>query len=88
MSGLKPNGMVELEKVATPEDKKTLREMIESHFKYTGSRKARMILDAWETMLPKFVKIMPIDYKRVLAERKAAAAKGQAQKDKELVSHG
>jgi len=27
-------------------------------------------------MLPKFVKIMPIDYKRVLAERKAATAKG------------
>ena len=46
------------------------------------------MLDSWEAMLPKFVKIMPIDYKRVLAERKAAAAKGQAQKDKELVTHG
>ena len=34
------------------------------------------ILDSWETMLPKFVKVMPVDYKRVLAERKAATAKG------------
>src|SRR2546426_1996218 len=81
-------GMVELEKVVTAEDKQTLRRMIEAHLKYTGSRKAKLVLDAWETMLPKFVKIMPVDYKRVLAERKAAAAKGQAQKDKELVTHG
>ena len=81
-------GMVELEKVITAEDKQILRRMIEAHLKYTGSRKAKLVLDAWETMLPKFVKIMPVDYKRVLAERKAAAAKGQAQKDKELVTHG
>jgi hypothetical protein len=31
---------------------------------------------------------MPVDYKRVLAERKAAAAKEHAQKEKDLVSHG
>jgi hypothetical protein len=37
-------------------------------------------------MLRKFVKIMPIDYKRVLAERKAAAAKELAQK--EMAAHG
>ncbi|WHZ15887.1 MAG: Glutamate synthase [NADPH] large chain [Nitrospira sp.] len=68
-------GMVELEPVATDDDKKLLHEMITSHFLYTGSRNAKRILDAWDAMLPKFVKVMPIDYKRVLAERKAAAAK-------------
>jgi glutamate synthase (NADPH/NADH) large chain/glutamate synthase (ferredoxin) len=81
-------GMVELEKVVAPEDQQTLRTMIEAHHKHTGSRKAKTVLNAWETLLPKFVKIMPVDYKRVLAERKAAAAKEQAQKEKELVSHG
>ena len=81
-------GMVELEKVVTPEDKKILREMIDAHHTHTGSRKAKSVLDAWETTLPKFVKIMPVDYKRVLAERKAAAAKEHAQKEKDLVSHG
>jgi glutamate synthase (NADPH/NADH) large chain len=80
-------GMVELEKVVTAEDKKILRTMIESHHAYTGSRKAKKVLEAWEAMLPKFVKIMPIDYKRVLAERKAAAAKEQAHKEKEMVAH-
>ena len=68
-------GMVELEPVTLDDDKKLLHEMITSHFLYTGSRNAKRILDAWELMLAKFVKIMPIDYKRVLAERKAAAAK-------------
>jgi len=78
-------GMVELEKVAG-EDKTLLHEMIESHYRYTGSRKAKSILDASDLMLRKFVKIMPIDYTRVLAERKAAAAKELAQK--EMAAHG
>ncbi|MET0515057.1 MAG: glutamate synthase large subunit [Nitrospiraceae bacterium] len=69
-------GMVELEKVATTEDKQLLHDMITKHYMYTGSRKAKTVLDAWKAMLPKFVKVMPIDYKRVLAERKAATAKG------------
>jgi len=67
-------GMVELEGVATAEDKQALHEMITSHFVYTGSRKAKMVLDAWETMLSRFVKVMPVDYKRVIEERKRKAA--------------
>ena len=66
-------GMVELEKVTDPADMETLQSMIEAHVNYTGSRKAKMILDSWPGMVPKFVKVMPLDYKRVLAERKAAA---------------
>ena len=73
-------GMVELEKVNSPDDKKTLRTMIESHIQYTGSRKGKMILESWDTILPKFVKVMPTDYKRVLQERKAALAKEHAQR--------
>jgi glutamate synthase (NADPH/NADH) large chain/glutamate synthase (ferredoxin) len=82
-------GMVELEKVMAADDKLILWEMVTAHFTYTGSRKAKLVLDAWEVFLPKFLKIMPIDYKRVLAERKAAAAKEQATKEhKEMVAHG
>ena len=73
-------GMVELEKLHAAEDQRSLRAMIESHFKYTGSRKAKLVLDNWKAMVPKFVKIMPIDYKRVLAERKAAALKERRKK--------
>jgi glutamate synthase (NADPH/NADH) large chain/glutamate synthase (ferredoxin) len=67
-------GMVELEKVVAAEDKQTLHELITSHFLSTGSRKAKAVLDAWETLLPRFVKVMPVDYKRVLEERKRKAA--------------
>ena len=52
-----------------------MRSITPNHFMYTGSRNAKRILDGWDAILPKFVKVMPIDYKRVLAERKAAAAK-------------
>ena len=78
-------GMVELEQVHTLDDQRTLRTMLESHLKYTGSRKAKSVLDNWKSTLRKFLKIMPIDYKRVLAERKASALKEQA---KEMVGHG
>jgi len=67
-------GMVALEKVTTAADKKLLHEMIASHFMYTGSRKAKQVLDSWEATLPKFVKVMPVDYKRVLEERKRKKA--------------
>ncbi|MGH7259264.1 MAG: glutamate synthase subunit alpha, partial [Nitrospiraceae bacterium] len=81
-------GMVELEPVSTVEDKKILRDMIEKHMRYTGSRKAKKVLDEWDAMLPKFKKVMPVDYKRVLAERTKAAAKEKAHKSKETVAHG
>jgi glutamate synthase (NADPH/NADH) large chain/glutamate synthase (ferredoxin) len=70
-------GMVELEKVKAADDKKTLHQMITSHFMHTGSRNAKRILDSWESMLPKFEKVMPVDYKRVLEERKKKAAAGK-----------
>ena len=41
------------------------------HREATGSVNAARVLDNWDEMLPKFVKVMPRDYKRVLAERSA-----------------
>ncbi len=72
--------MVGLETMADPSDVEELRRMIESHLKYTGSGVARRILDSWESMLPKFVKVMPTDYKRALgivARQQATAARGE-----------
>jgi glutamate synthase (NADPH) large chain len=54
-----------------------LRILLERHALYTGSRRARALLDDWQNALGKFVKIMPKDYKRALkqleAERLSAA---------------
>ncbi len=63
--------MVDLERVESEEDKAALRDLLEGHRDATGSENATRVLDAWEAMLPKFVKVMPRDYKRVLAERLA-----------------
>jgi glutamate synthase domain-containing protein 2/glutamate synthase domain-containing protein 3 len=58
--------MVDVESVWQEEDIKRLRAMIESHFRYTGSQRAAQILENWESRLPLFVKIMPIEYRKSL----------------------
>jgi glutamate synthase (NADPH/NADH) large chain len=58
--------MVDVETVWDPKDEKDLRAMIENHFRFTGSERARMILENWESRLPLFVKVMPMEYRRVL----------------------
>jgi glutamate synthase (NADPH/NADH) large chain len=63
-------GMVELERVDTEDDLADLLEMIELHLKFTGSTVAQQLLECWPQVLDQFVKVMPIDYKRVLIERK------------------
>ena len=60
--------MVDLDPVTIPEDIEELRELIKKHIKYTRSEKAKMILDQWEESLPKFVKVFPMEYRRVLGQ--------------------
>jgi len=62
-------GMVELEEVEAEEDIAELRMLIEKHQAYTDSTVAATLLSRWDEALGEFVKVMPTDYKRVLAER-------------------
>ena len=63
-------GMVDLDPVEDDDDISELRELIEYHLEYTGSEVASRVLDEWPEVLSQFVKVMPTDYKRVLAERR------------------
>jgi glutamate synthase (NADPH) large chain len=54
-------------------DEPQLRKLIEDHHRWTGSLRAREILDQWAAMRGKFVKVFPHEYKRALAERAAKA---------------
>jgi glutamate synthase (NADPH/NADH) large chain len=63
-------GMVELEAIGAEEDIAELRDMVDKHFKLTGSPVARGVLEDWDNVLGQFVKVMPTDYKRVLMEMK------------------
>jgi glutamate synthase domain-containing protein 3 len=68
--------MVGLEAVTDPEDMAELRQLVQNHAQFTGSLRAKQILEQWDAMLPKFIKVMPRDYKRVLQAIKEAKAAG------------
>jgi glutamate synthase domain-containing protein 3 len=64
--------LVELETVWQQEDKELLRDLIQHHLNWTDSKRARQILDAWPDMVGKFVKVVPIDYRKALEKMWAA----------------
>lgn len=68
---------VDLETVDDPGDIETLRYWIARHAEETASPRANWILENWDSMLPKFVKVFPHEFKRVLGvPRKEVAARG------------
>jgi len=64
--------MVELESMVDESDIWLVHGMLEDHVRFTRSAVASRLLDNWELMVPKFVKVMPSDFKRVLQARRAA----------------
>jgi glutamate synthase (NADPH) large chain len=55
-------------------DAERLHQLVANHASYTGSLRAREILANWSHYLPKFRKVMPVEYRRALAELKAREA--------------
>jgi glutamate synthase domain-containing protein 2/glutamate synthase domain-containing protein 1/glutamate synthase domain-containing protein 3 len=65
---------VDLEPVTDPQDVESLQRLIARHGELTGSPQAKWILENWDATLPKFVKVFPHEYKRVLGIPRVAAA--------------
>jgi glutamate synthase (NADPH) large chain len=63
--------MVDLEPLVEEADLWLVQRLIEDHLRYTSSPLAERILDHWEHMVPRFVKVMPTEYRRVLQARRA-----------------
>ncbi len=61
--------MVDLEPLREPKDIETVRDLLIQHAGYTGSTVAARLLGDWESSVDHFVKVMPVDYRRVLEER-------------------
>jgi glutamate synthase domain-containing protein 2/glutamate synthase domain-containing protein 3 len=59
-------GSVDLDPVVEPHDATVLRDLITRHLELTGSRRAKWILENWSEMLPRFIKVFPHEFKRVL----------------------
>jgi glutamate synthase (ferredoxin) len=75
--------MVDLEKLEDPEEEAFVRGLITRHLEFTNSARAQVILNNWTHYREKFVKVMPLDYRRVLEQKKEQAAKTFA-----MVQHG
>jgi len=67
-------GMVDLEDLTDREDIQELRALVEEHGRETGSLRARRLLEEWDLSLRRFVKVMPREYRRALAELAAETA--------------
>ena len=68
--------MVGVEKLEEAGEIAAVRSLVQRHLDHTGSERARAILAAWDSFVPRFVKVMPKDYKRMLACLDRAKAQG------------
>ncbi|MBF0166615.1 MAG: glutamate synthase large subunit [Alphaproteobacteria bacterium] len=71
---LEAHGRVDIMSDMSRHDSQRLHQIIENHHRYTGSKRAHDILLNWVHYLPKFKKVMPVDYRRALADMQAMQA--------------
>ena len=76
--------MILMEAVEHKADKEELRNLLEKHVKYTDSAKARMILENFESYLPKFKKIIPADYKKIVQLTEDFIERGMSIKEAQI----
>lgn len=67
--------MVELSLIEDMADNRELRNIIAAHYRHTQSPKAKHILDNWNEYVEKFIRVIPIEYKKVLHDEKIEAVK-------------
>jgi len=87
---LETHGLVDLSHDMSRHDAMRLRQLVLKHLHYTNSDVARRVLDDWEGYLPRFVKVMPVDYRRALETMQLRQSRPpQAIKQsKGIVDHG
>jgi glutamate synthase (ferredoxin) len=80
--------MVDLEPLCETEDLALVRDLLIQHAGYTGSMVAARLLSDWDSAVGTFVKVMPLDYRRVLQERRKAEAEAEGAIEQVEVSRG
>ena len=58
--------MVQLFPLSDPEEAAQIRRLLERHVEYTGSTRAKALLDDWRTTVSRFIRVVPNDYRRVI----------------------
>ena len=81
--------MVDLERIESTEDEIAVKQLLNNHLRYTGSRVAARLLDNWALASAQFVKVMPRDYKAVLAAIARARLAGTSEDEAVMeAAHG
>jgi glutamate synthase (NADPH/NADH) large chain len=80
-------GLVELSAVDDRSDIIELQTMINNHLQYTSSKLAEQILSNWDEYLPQFVKVVPLEYKKVLEEQKLESLRKKLESTEDSPQH-
>jgi glutamate synthase (ferredoxin) len=73
--------MVSLLRLEDADEIASIEQMIRRHAEYTKSQRAFKVLALWDEMVPKFVKVLPNDYRRVLDAQRTLRARGLSEED-------
>jgi glutamate synthase (NADPH/NADH) large chain len=71
---METHGRVHIMSDMTRHDAQRLKHLIQNHKHYTGSPRAQHILENWSDYLPRFIKVMPVDYRAALKQIQAEQA--------------
>jgi glutamate synthase (ferredoxin) len=78
--------MVQLFPLSDGKEITEVRRLLERHVEYTGSPRARALLDEWETTVSRFIRVVPNDYRRVIEAQARMREKGLSQDEAEMAA--
>ena len=79
-------GLTVLSLVDDPDEVAEVRAMVERHVHWTQSAHARRILEQWSELLPRFVRVLPHDYRRVVEAQARMREKGLTPEEAEMAA--
>jgi glutamate synthase (NADPH/NADH) large chain len=87
---LESHGLVALDQDMSRHDARRLKQLVLKHLHYTNSNVARRIIDDWDSYRNKFVKVMPVDYRRALEtmQMRQSRPPQTTKPSKGIVDHG
>jgi glutamate synthase (ferredoxin) len=78
--------MVQLFPLSDPDEAAQIRVLLERHLEYTGSTRAKALLDDWQTTVHRFIRVVPNDYRRVIEAQARMRAAGLSQDEAEMAA--
>jgi len=78
--------MVQLFPLSDGKEIAEVRRLLERHVEYTGSPRARALLDEWETTVSRLIRVVPNDYRRVIEAQARMREKGLSQEEAEMAA--